>query len=61
VMARLTAAAEQVLAQPQIQKRLRELGYEPAPPGGPSVLTRRIVDEIKLVRETAQAAGVAPE
>lgn len=60
VMAKLTAAVEHTLAQPQTQKRLRELGYEPGK-GGPAALTQRIVEESKLIRETAAAAGVHPE
>ncbi len=60
VMARLTAAAEKTLALPATQARLRELGYEPGT-GGPAALKQRIADEMKLVRDTAAAAGVKPE
>ncbi|MCA0324702.1 MAG: tripartite tricarboxylate transporter substrate binding protein [Proteobacteria bacterium] len=61
VMSKLTAAAEHVLAEPQTQKRLRELGYEPAPPGGPTMVKRHIANETRLVHQVATKAGVMAE
>jgi len=56
----LSAAAQQFLALPPTQQRLRDLGYEPVA-DKPEQLKKRIANEIKLVNSIAAQAGVQPE
>ena len=60
IIAKLSAAAQQFLALPTTQQRLRDLGYEPVA-DKPDQLKKRIADEIRLVNSIAAQAGVQPE
>ncbi|MBV7483696.1 tripartite tricarboxylate transporter substrate binding protein [Bordetella sp. BOR01] len=60
VVAKLTAAVEHALAEPQTVTRLRELGYQPAT-GGAEALGKRVVEESVFMHKTAAAAGVQPQ
>ncbi|MCO6414949.1 tripartite tricarboxylate transporter substrate binding protein [Siccirubricoccus sp. KC 17139] len=60
ILARLTAAAREVLAAPQIAARLRAAGFE-LRLAGPQALADRIVREVPLWREVIRAAGLPQE
>jgi tripartite-type tricarboxylate transporter receptor subunit TctC len=63
VLDKLTAAVRHALDAPDVQERLRDLGYEPgtAQTGNAAVLERRVVEEAAFMQQTAKAAGVEPQ
>lgn len=60
VLAKLTAAVEHTRAKPEVQERLRKLGYEPGT-GDPAVLAKRVVDEGAFMHKMVKAAGYEPQ
>jgi tripartite-type tricarboxylate transporter receptor subunit TctC len=49
-----------ILNQPDIQKRMRTLGAEPAPTT-PAELDKHVAQELAMVFKLAKAAGLEPQ
>ncbi len=57
VVARLNAAINQVVAEPDIRSRLMEMGLQPSP-GTPDALQKRLVDDIALWTRVVNEAQI---
>lgn len=61
VLARLNTELNTVLQMPDVQKRIRELGAEPAPPGPPAQFHQFIDAELSKYGKVIKTAGIAQE
>lgn len=61
VLARLNTELNAVLQMPDVQKRIRELGAEPAQPGLPTQFRKFIDAELTKYGEIIETAGIAVE
>lgn len=60
VVNKLNAAITNALRQPDIEKRMRALGAEPAPTT-PEALDKFVVQDLAMVAKLAKVAGIQPE
>jgi tripartite-type tricarboxylate transporter receptor subunit TctC len=60
IVTRLNAEVVAVLNQPDVQKRMRTLGAEPAPTT-PAGLDKHVARELAIVLKLAKAAGLEPQ
>ncbi len=60
VLERLRSAANETIAKPENQARLREMGYEPGS-GNTAALVERVVNEGKFMQRLATSAGIDPQ
>lgn len=60
IIARLNGEIVSILKQPDIQKRMRAVGAEPAP-SSPAELDKHVAQELAMVMKLAKAAGLEPQ